>query len=209
MYFWILLSTYLVKTKLSSAKTAKNVVTLLSLLRSALLDPGRGSANFAVFAGSLLSIFNSFAYLTKDTDEQSMIGRYRGAIAGAMAGTSLLVAPKSMRWTIMISILVRAVEMQLKILIKRRLIPSWLHPDSYGDVIIMGAASAVNIRYLAMNQGCFNVTYRKFLNKFGQVAPEQLQALDSMARGFTIDIPSTHHNIFGDQCVDVPRYSLP
>ena len=71
------MSTYLVKTKLSSAKTAKNVVTLLSLLRSALLDPGRGSANFAVFAGSLLSIFNSVTYLTKDSDEQSMIDRYQ------------------------------------------------------------------------------------------------------------------------------------
>ena len=67
----------------------KNAV---ALLRAAILDPG--SANFA---GSLLSIFNSFAYLTKDTDEQSMIVRYRGAIAGALAGTSLLVTPKSMR----------------------------------------------------------------------------------------------------------------
>ena len=84
----------------------KNAV---ALLRAAILDPG--SANFAVFAGSLLSTFNSFAYLTKDTDEQSMIVRYRGAIAGALAGTSLLVTPKSMRWTIMVSILVRAVEM--------------------------------------------------------------------------------------------------
>ena len=195
---------------------------LLSILRKRKLPSGEaavallapGSTQFAVFAGSMLSIFNSFAYLTKDADEKSLLGHFRGAIAGALAGTSLLVAPKSMQWTIMVAILVRAIEMQLKVFVKKRWIPSWLHPDSYGDIIIMGAASAVNIQNLAMNQGCFNVTYRVFLNKFGQLAPEQLQALDSMARGVPVDIPGTCRRILGGSehlCAQilVPTNSLP
>ena len=100
---------------------------LLSILRGkkvpfgkatvALLVPG--SAQFGLFTGSMLSIFNSVAYLTKAIDEQSTLGRYRGAIAGALAGTSILMAPKSMRWTVMLPVLVRAVEIQLKILSQR------------------------------------------------------------------------------------------
>ena len=180
--FWMLLS-ILRKRKIPSREA------LVSILAP-------GSAEFGVFAGSMLSIFNTFVYLTKNADEDSILGHYRGAVAGAMAGTSLLLAPKSIRWTVMISILVRAIEMLIKMLTRFRWMPSCLHPDQYGDVIIMGAASAVNIHHLAMNQGAFNITYRKFLNKFSLQTPESLQALSAIARGVPVDIAGTYIYIY-------------
>ena len=193
--FWMLIS-ILRKRKVPSAEA---VISLLA----------PGSTEFGVFAGSMLSIFNTFVYLTKNADEDSAVGHYRGAIAGALAGTSLLLAPKSIRWTIMLSILVRAVEMHFKMLIKNKWMPSFLHPDNYGDVIIMGAASAVNIHFLAMNQGAFNFTYRKFLNNFSLQSRETLQALEAMARGVPIDIPGTCHgtNFRVDPSVPKCKYS--
>lgn len=174
---------------------------LVSILRGRKVTSGKtsvadlfpGSTKFGIFVGALLSIFNCTAYLTKETDSQSMIGRYRGAIAGALAGASLMFAPKSMRWTIMLSMFVRAIEIQLKMLVERGSLPSWLHPNSYGDLLIMGAASAWNMTCLFMNQGCFSPSYRKFLNQFSQLTPEQLQSLDLMARGVALDIPGMCH----------------
>ena len=148
-----------------------------------------GSTKVGSFLGALISIFNCTAYLTKETDGKSMLGRYRGALAGALAGTSLLLAPKSMRWAIMLPIFVRAIEIQIKLLVNCGHLPSWLHPNSCGDLLIMGAASAWNMTCLFMNQGCFSPTYRKFLNKFSLLTRPQLQTLDLMARGVPLDIP--------------------
>ena len=198
------------------AKVGANaLLMLLSILRKRKIPSGKqiaallfpGSARFAIFAGSMLSIFNSVVHFTKDTDENSPIARYRGAIAGALAGTSLVFAPKSMQWSIMTLFLVRAVEMQIKMLIKRRWLPSCLHPDSYGDSFIFAIAGAVQIRFLAMNQGVYNATFRLFGNKFANLEPEQLQALDSMFRGVPLDIPGMCDGTQGDRSVYVCKYS--
>ena len=167
--------------------------------KSTIIELLSNSRDLGLFSGALLSLFNSAAYITKKVDTKSTAGQYRGAIAGAVAGVSLLFAPKSTRWNIMLFTLVRGIEILLKIVASNGSLLWWLHPNAYGDLIIMTGSSSILLHLLVAGRQYLNPTYRKFLVKFSRLAPAQLTALNLMTNGYAVDIPGTWYIQSGDK----------
>lgn len=107
------------------------------------------------------------------------VDHYRGAIGGALCGLALLCLHESTRPTMALFAAIRAFEMAVKMLVRRRVLPD----VPYADVLLMSAASAQLMHAFVFEPTILGDSYRKFLERQVQYDLPVVRAIADMARG--------------------------
>ncbi len=153
----------------------------LGLSRDALLLDAK---EYGLFMGSLLSLYNTSMYESKKYVQYvEFLKKYRAMIAGAIAGTSLIWVPKDKRWPIVLFVVVRAFEIQVKLLANRKLVPTL--PNS--DVLLMCVSSMIMLHNWMYNPRTLDPAYSAFLTKHSQVHSVVRKGLADQQVGLPID----------------------
>jgi len=136
---------------------------------------------YGLFLGSLLGIHNGLMFESRKLE---MNTHYRAFFSGFAAGTALLWVPEKRRWPIVLFTLVRSIELQGKLLARRRILPSL----DNGDTMLMSLASASMIHSWIFHPETLDHGYTKFLTLHSQIPPIVHESLREMYRGGRIDV---------------------
>eukprot|EP00947_MAST-08B_sp_MAST-8B-sp1_P000924 g924.t1 len=169
------------------------------VLRRLILAIVGDAQSWGMFGGALLSILNGYMFFSRHTPKNSVMGRYRGQVAGMLAGLSLALAPADMRATLAIFLAVRALEVQGKLAANRGFLPALEN----GDALLMSAASAVVMAAYVVLPRTLEPAYIRFLNTHIQTPPEHVHALRRMVSGRTLDLTTP---VKGLNALSVPVY---
>jgi len=144
--------------------------------------------DYGVFFGLLLGINNGIMYQTRERwgkyGDKSKLNRYRGYLAGFLAGISLLWVPKESRKPIIIFAHVRALELQYRMAARRGYVPCF----EDADTLLMSLASASMIHSWLFSPSSLDPSYVKFLSIQVPVPLPIVDALARMQAGLPIDI---------------------
>lgn len=140
----------------------------MPVLTKALLTDGSNDLGF--FMGALLSIHNSFMFVTRNLGNDKLL-RYRGAVAGFISSfLSINLLPNKLRDSAMLFTFIRSVELFFRVLAERGSIPSFTD----GDSMLMSFASCIMIYQYVYSPKNLDPAYVHFLNR--QVQGEKEKA---------------------------------
>ena len=173
------------------------------VLRRLILAIVGDAQSWGMFGGALLSILNGYMFFSRHTPKNSVMGRYRGQVAGMLAGLSLTLAPADMRATLAIFLAVRALEVQGKLAANRGFLPALEN----GDALLMSAASAVVMAAYVVLPRTLEPAYIRFLNTHIQTPPVHVHALRRMVSGRTLDLTTPVNGLNAVRARHFPRGS--
>eukprot|EP00937_MAST-01D_sp_MAST-1D-sp2_P007957 g7957.t1 len=143
---------------------------------------GAGGLDYGMYFGSVLSAYNTVMYVTRF--ETGLLHHFRGALAGALAGAvSSGLAPAGHRQTIALFFLVRGIELQVRMWVRRR----WLPAVPHADTLLMMATSAEVMWAWLFRSESLDPSYLRFLNHHGQKNTAVLRTIDRVYRARPLD----------------------
>mmetsp|Transcript_25050 Transcript_25050/g.54048 ORF Transcript_25050/g.54048 Transcript_25050/m.54048 type:complete len:396 (+) Transcript_25050:746-1933(+) len=141
--------------------------------------------NMDFFFGTLLGVYNGVMFESrKYTNVSWLVERYRGFIAGFLSGSALIWVPYEKRWPVILFTFVRMVELQARLMVRRRLLPSCAH----GDTLLMVLASASMIHSFTITPQSLDKSYVNFLYKFGNSPAAVVEALAQAQLGKPLNL---------------------
>ncbi|GBG34594.1 Transmembrane protein 135 [Hondaea fermentalgiana] len=139
-----------------------------------------GAREYGLFLGSLLAIFNGGMFASRKLPARwAFLRRYRAFISGLAAGSALLWIPRPSRWAITLFALVRAFELQIKLLAARKVLPTLENADT----MLMSVASASMLHSWMFSPDTLDPSYVRFLNVHSQMPAPVRESLASIYTG--------------------------
>eukprot|EP00301_Raphidiophrys_heterophryoidea_P000755 c10379_g1_i1.p1 GENE.c10379_g1_i1~~c10379_g1_i1.p1 ORF type:complete len:487 (+),score=104.36 c10379_g1_i1:821-2281(+) len=176
----------------------------------------QATSQWGLFGGGLLGLANTSLFCTKalannDIVEISLVEEqgqaegalarvvahirsncqyYRGFVAGALAGLALLALPDPTRSSVAIFVIVRALEVQVHLAVRRGLLPRIPH----ADVLLMMASSAQVMWAWVFRPTNISSSYRSFLLTQGQIDSSRVDAVRSIQLGLPLNLNHLNTN---------------
>lgn len=174
---------YVAYKMLPALLKSRGMSKILARLRQAM--QGVNSVRFGLFLGSYLAIYKTVMRATKrinpnPPDRTS----YRSAVAGALAGTTLALAPDDSRTSISLFFFVRAIEIAARYGAEH----GWVPKTDKGDTIAMMLASSQILTAWVFRPWCMSSSYRHFLDIHGGKDKRQVDTLRRYYDGSPIDL---------------------
>lgn len=163
---------------------------LLNLVRGRRLVVTRkvlftGAREYGLFLGSLLAIYNGGMFASRSLHPAwLLLRRYRAFISGLCAGSALFWIPREARWPITLFAIVRAFELQMKVMARRKWVPTLQN----GDTVLMSLASASMLHSWFFSPDTLDPSYVRFLNVHSQMPKSVRDSLTRIYTGEPLDI---------------------